>query len=211
MQFQPSNLEAPLIVIYKSHLYKLESYTHKIDKLYLQEHILSDNKHLILNKNFNSYNLGMSTLYGNNYFCPKDFDSINNINNKSSCIYSLDIFMDYEIIYYTREYKKLLLIISNVFPLFRFVSYLIKCFTQHIKMSIIKSRLVGLIFENRTIQKTNIFKYRRLNQLIDGKNKSKYLSVNDGSNELIFSKNNEPPPSENISIFSPNDKDKKKY
>ena len=42
----------------------------------------------------------MSTLYGDNYFSPKDKD----INNKSNCIYSLNIYIDYGVIYYTREF-----------------------------------------------------------------------------------------------------------
>ena len=208
VQFQSTNLKTPLTVIYKSHLYKLESYTHKSTKLFLKEHILSDNNHLILNKNINSSNWGMSTIYGDYSFFPKENKSIN-INNRSNCIYSLDIFVDYGIIYYAREYKNLFLIISNVFPLFRFVLYFIKSFTQHVKMSIIKSRLVGLIFENREMPKLNLFQFKRLNKLIDEKNKQKYLSFHDGQKELMFDKNNEAPPSENRNIYASSDKDKK--
>ena len=210
VQFQPTNLKTPLTVIYKSHLYQLESSTHKVTKLYLKKYILSDNSHLILNKNINSSNWGMSTLYGDNYFSPKGIESINkigNLNNKSNCIYSLDIFMDYEIIHYTREYKDLFLILSNVFPLFRLVLYFIKSFTQHVKMSIIKSRLVGLIFENKEMPKSNLFQFKRLNKLIDEKDKTKFLSVHDGPKELIFDKTNELPHSENNNIYELNDKD----
>jgi hypothetical protein len=211
VQFQPANLKTPLTVIYKSHLYKLESYTHKVTKLYLKKHILSDNNHLILNKYVNSSNWGMSTLYGDNYFSPKGIESNNkiiNLNNNSNCIYSLDIFMDYGITHYTRQYKDLFLIISNVFPLFRLVLYFIKGFTQHVKMSIIKSRLVGLIFENREMPKINLFQFKRLKQLIDEKDKTNYLSVNDGPKELMFSKNSEIPHSENKNMYESNDKDK---
>jgi hypothetical protein len=153
----------------------------------------------------------MSTLYGDDYFSPKGIESINkidNLYNKSNCIYSLDIFMDYEIIHYTREYKDLFLIISNVFPLFRFALYFIKSFTQHVKMSIIKSRLVGLIFENREMSKVNLFQIKRLKNLIDEKDKTKYLSVNDGPKELIIDKTIEPPHSENKNMDEPIDKDK---
>jgi hypothetical protein len=211
VQFQPKNLKTPLTVIYKSHLYKLESYTHKVTKLYLKKHILSDNSHLILNKNVNSSNWGMSILYEDNYFSPKGIESTNkisNLNNESNCIYSLDIFMDYEIIHYTREYKDLFLIISNVFPLFRFVLYFIKSFTQHVKMSIIKSRLVGLIFENKEMPKSNLFLFKKLTQLIDEKDKIKYLTIHDGTKELMFDKNNDLPHSENRNMSEPNDKDK---
>ena len=165
---------------------------------------MSDNNHLIINKNINSSNWGMSTLYGDNYFSPKDID----INNKPSCIYSLNIYMDYGIIYYTREFKKIFLIISNVFPLFRFILYIFKCFTKHVKMSVIKSRLVRLIFENRAMPKTSIFQCRRLNQLIDEKNKTNYLSKNNDIKEIISSQNDEPPPSKNKRICKLNEKEK---
>ena len=49
--------------------------------------------------------------------------------------------------------KKIFLIISNVFPLFRFVLFFIKKFTQHIKMSSTKRKLVGFVFENKEISK----------------------------------------------------------
>ena len=64
-------------------------------------------------------------------------------------------------------------------------------------MSVIKSRLVGLIFENRTMPKANVFQLKRLNQLIDWKNKTNYLSLNNGIKELISDQNEDPPPSEN--------------
>jgi hypothetical protein len=116
--------------------------------------------------------------------------------------------MDYGITHYTRQYKDLFLIISNVFPLFRLVLYFIKGFTQHVKLSIIKSRLVGLIFENREMPKINLFQFKRLKQLIDEKDKTNYLSVNDGPKELMFSKNSEIPHSENKNMYESNDKDK---
>jgi hypothetical protein len=116
--------------------------------------------------------------------------------------------MDYGITHYTREYKDLFLIISNVFPLFRFVLYFIKSFTQHVKMSIIKSRLVGLIFENKEMPKSNLFLFKKLTQLIDEKDKIKYLTIHDGTKELMFDKNNELPHSENRNMSEPNDKDK---
>ena len=54
--------------------------------------------------------------------------------------------MDNGFVYYTRSYKKIFLIISNVFPIFRLLLYFMKKFTQHIKMSIIKRKLAGVFF-----------------------------------------------------------------
>ena len=47
VQFQGKNLETPIQIIYKNYYYRLSSYSYKIEKLYLREHILSDDKHMI--------------------------------------------------------------------------------------------------------------------------------------------------------------------
>ena len=68
VQFQPTNLETPLEVIYRSYFYRLSSKTNKVERLYLQEHILSDDRSLITKKYKNSSCWGMSTFYGDDYF-----------------------------------------------------------------------------------------------------------------------------------------------
>ena len=194
VQFQPRNLENPLVVIYRSYFYRLNTYTNKVERIYLQEHILSDDKSLIIRKTTNSSCWGMSNLYGDDYFSPNDgYFSPNEIDpivkGTSSRIYSLDIYMDFGLIYYTREYKKIFLIISNVFPLFRLVLYILKNFTEYAKMSLTKSNLVGLIFENKRKTKMSLFKFRELNQLTDLRNKIN-IQKNESSKEVIFDKNN---------------------
>jgi len=188
VQFQPRNLETPMAVIYRSYFYRLNTYTNKVERIYLQEHILSDDKSLIIRKNKNTSCWGMSNLYGDDYFSPNEIDQI--VRGSSSRIYSLDIYMDFGLIYYTREYKKIFLIISNVFPLFRLVLYFLKNFTEHAKMSITKSNLVGFIFENKRKTKMSLFKFRELNQLTDLRNKINFMSKNESSKEVIINKIN---------------------
>ena len=60
--------------------------------------------------------------------------------------------MEDRLIYYTRTFKKIFLIISNVFPIFRFILYFIKKATQNIKMSFTKKKLIRLIFEIKKIK-----------------------------------------------------------
>ena len=188
VQFQPRNFENPMAVIYRSYFYRINTYTNKIERIYLQEHILSDDKSLIIRKNKNTSCWGMSNLYGDDYFSPNEIDPI--VRGTSSRIYSLDIYMDFGLIFYTREYKKIFLIISNVFPLFRLVLYFLKNFTEHAKMSITKSNLVGLIFESKRAAKMSLFKFRELNQLTDLRNKINFISKNESSKEVIIDKNN---------------------
>ena len=191
VQFQPTNLETPLEVIYRSYFYRLSSKTNKVERLYLQEHILSDDRSLITKKYKNISCWGMSTFYGDDYFFSENIDPI--VKASSSRIYSLDIYMDIGFVYYTREYKKLFMIFSNVFPLFRLVLYFIKKFTVHIKMSLTKRNLIELIFEKKIKStKISIFKFGNINinkVANSQKNISKLISKEDDSKEAIFDKN----------------------
>jgi len=47
--------------------------------------------------------------------------------------------------------------ISNIFPLFKIILYLLKKSTQHIKMSFTKRKLTGIIFENSKITLKKLF------------------------------------------------------
>ena len=201
VQFQPTNFETPLEVIYKSYFYRLSSKTHKVERLYIQEHILSDDKSLITKEYRNSSCWGMSTIYGDDYYFSENIDPI--VKSTSSRVYSLAIYMDIGLVYYTREYKKLFMIISNVFPLFRFVLYFIKNFTVHVKMSLTKRNLIELIFENKVkSSKSSDFKFGKLNQIINPqKNNINCLSKDEDSKEIIFVKK------ENFKIYS-NEQDK---
>ena len=154
-QFQPRNLETPIAIIYKNFYYRISTFSHKLEKVYIREHILSDDKNMLTTNYKNSSIWGASILYSDDYSLVNEFDSIANSDLKLA--YSLDIFMDNGFIYYTRSYKKIILIISNVFPIFKFLLYFMKKFTQHAKMSSTKRKLAGLIFESKEIKKNTIF------------------------------------------------------
>ena len=175
VQFQPTNYQIPMSIIYKNYIYKLSTDSYKIEKLYIREHILSDDRNIIKSKSNNISCWGISALYGDDYYFHNDFNSILKIN--SSKIYTMEIFLDDGLVYYTRNYKNILLIIANVFPIFRFVLYFFKKFTQHVKMSIIKRRLAGLIFESKEqenkFRKKNLRVNNRHNNIIIESKKSK--------------------------------------
>ena len=170
VQFQPTNYRTPMAIIYKNYFYRLSTYSHKIEKIYIQEHILSDDKNILKSNFKNSSCWGISSIYGDDYYLPDKYDPIAKSN--SNIIFSLNIYMDSGLIYYTRSYKKIILIISNVFPLFRFVLYFIKKFTQHAKMSITKRRLTGLIFENNKNIKPKIYLSNKLLNLNKNSNQN---------------------------------------
>jgi hypothetical protein len=97
--------------------------------------------------------------------------------------------MDNNLIHYTRSFKKIFLIISDVFPILRFVLYFIKKFTKHIKMSLTKRKLTCLIFENRQKKPMRIF-YRNMNRLNKNVNnvKNKGTVFNKSEQRLIQDK-----------------------
>ena len=68
--------------------------------------------------------------------------------------------MDTGLVFYTREYKKILLVLSDVFPVLRFILFFIKNFTKQIKMSLTKRKLAGLIFENKEKRPKSLFQSR---------------------------------------------------
>ena len=147
VQFQPTNYKIPLSIIYKNYFYELSAYSYKLEKIYIQEHVLSDDKHVIRNNYQNTTCWGISSLYGDDYYIPIEEDPM--IKNKINQIYTMEIYMDDGLIYYTRSYNKIFTILSKVFPIFNFCLILIKKFTQHIKISFTKRKLIELIFERK--------------------------------------------------------------
>ena len=177
VQFQPTNYDVPLAVIYRSYFYRLASNSNKVERIYINEHILSDDKNLLNVKNKNSSCWGMSLLYGDDYFSKYEFDPI--VKSTSSRIYSLDIYMDQGIVFYTRSYKKFLLIVSDFFPLLKVLLFVLKKCTQHIKISESKRKLTGLFFENISLEQK-----RRMSIINQITNKIKLESMFNNKKEL---------------------------
>ena len=150
VQFQPTNLNNPIQIIYKNYYYRLSTYSYKIEKLYIKENILSDDKNLVKSHYKNSSFWGMNLIYSDDYFLPSEFDPICN-NTNTSRIFALNIYMADGLVIYTRTFNKIFLLFSNLFPIFRVLLFFFKKFTQHIKMSFVKKKLIELIFENNKI------------------------------------------------------------
>ena len=178
IQFQPTNLKIPISIIYKNYIYQLSTYSYKIEKLYIQEHILSDDKNFIYTDYKNSSCWGISSLYGDDYLFSNQLDPI--MKKNPSKIFTMEIFMDDGLVFYTRTYKKIISIISNVFPIFRFILYFFNFITKHIKMSKTKRKLAGFIFEN--IEKTP-------KKLFEKKIKESDKNLNQQNNKIIIESN----------------------
>ena len=188
VQFEPTNLETPIKIIYKNYFYRLNSFSYKVQKLYIQENILSDDRNILGSNYKNSSYWGMSYLYSDDYFLSSEYDSISNNSNKSR-VFALNIYMDSGLIHYTRSFKKLFFIISDVCPILRIILYFLKKITKHIKMSLTKRKLTCLIFENRKIKPKKIF-YKKMDALTKNINNAKNIGTlsNKSEQEIIKDK-----------------------
>ena len=88
----------------------------------IQENILSDDRNILGSNYKNSSYWGMSYLYSDDYFLSSEYDSISN-NSNNSRVFALNIYMDSGLIHYTRSFKKLFFIISDVCPILRIILY----------------------------------------------------------------------------------------
>ncbi len=129
----------------------------------------------------------MSSLYDDDYFLPNHVDIISN-NSNTSRIYALNIYMDDGFVYYTRTFKKIFVILSNIFPLFNFGLFIMKNIAQYVKMSFTKRKLAGLLFENGDTKSKKIFpkKIDEMNNNSKAKKSNKVLLiVNKSEKELM--------------------------
>ena len=118
VQFQPTEQNIPVLILYKTYYYIFSRYSNKVDRIYLQEHILEDEQGWILNNPKNSSYWGAFSIGGENYVTGEK-DILKKGSN--SRLYSLKIYLNLGITYYTRKYKKLYEILSEIFPMVRAV------------------------------------------------------------------------------------------
>ena len=143
VEYQPTNYENPILVIYKNHFYDFSNYLSKEERIYFQEYILNDDKGLVFNDDKNSSFWGYTSY---------DFDilfSKTDIHNKSisSKIYSLNIFIDSGKILYVRRYNKIYTIFANVFPIFNAVFFMFDTLSYMIKTIMTEKYLSELFFQ----------------------------------------------------------------
>jgi hypothetical protein len=149
-----------MAVIYRSYYYRLSTYANKVERIYIQENILSDDKNLFGSKYKNSSYWGVdNNIYGDTYFMPEGIDPL--VKSTSSRLYSLVIYMDQGYIYYTRTYKKIFAIVSDAFPVLNLLLYLFKKITTGVKLTFAKKRAAEILFENIPKNQKNIISYKK--------------------------------------------------
>ena len=181
--FQPMNKRTPIFVSYSSYFYHFSRYTNKIDRLYLQKYTLNDDTGWISKKEKIYAFWGSSSLSGDCYATGDKRDLMNE--GSSSRLYSLNIYLNSDIVCYNRSYKKLFLIIANRFPIINVVCIFFSFIAKVFKVSSGNKKLTELLFENlkEKTPKTNKINNEPFNVLkIKSKNNiqsvKKFASIN---------------------------------
>jgi hypothetical protein len=112
VQFQPNEVGIPLLILYQTYYYIFGRYSNKLDRIYLQEHVFEDDKGWVFNLPRNVSYWGTYSIGGENYYRGEN-DILKYGSN--SRLYSLKIYLNLGISFYTRKYKKLYEIFSEIF------------------------------------------------------------------------------------------------
>jgi hypothetical protein len=186
VQFQPTNKTFPVIVMYKNYFYHISKYVNKINRLYLQENVLTDDYGWIIKKEINNSYWGLNSMSGDTYFNGNESDLMNE--GSTSRAYSFNIYLEPGIILYKREYKKILTIFSDFIPVAYFIFVIMKNMAKLFKKAESNRKMIELLFENLK-EKPNLFE-ENLKRLSLNNNSFKFKNKNNYKRNSINSINN---------------------
>ena len=198
VQFQPNEVGIPILILYQSYYYIFGRYSNKLDRLYLQEHILEDDKGWIFNipKNltyWDTYSIG-----GENYYRgEKDILKY----GSNSRLYSLKIYLNLGISFYTRKYKKLYEIFSEICLLIKaitaFFNYLSEEMNDIYSSKKINEMIIDIDCKHKNFnklfkQKIDFFRSTKSPTFVNFKNERNSLNINEMQIEkkILYNKNN---------------------
>ena len=196
VQFQPTNKSFPVIVMFKNYFYHLFKYVNKVNRIYLQENVLTDDDGWIFQKEKNNSFWGLNTISGDTYFNGNEKDLMNE--GSTSKAYSFNIYLEPGIILYERQYKKLYTIFSDFISVAYFNFIIMKNMAKLFKKAENNKKMIELLFENLK-EKPNIFEENlkrislKKNNSFKSKNRiSSYRnSVNSANNRKLNDKAND--------------------
>ena len=129
VQFQPTNLDVPILIVYKTHYYIINKYTNKLDRLYLQEYVFEDERGWLINNPNNISYWGVNSINGESYI-QHEKDVLRFASN-SKC-YTLNIYFELGIVFFTRKYKKLYEILGEIFPIMNVFHFIFEILAKKI-------------------------------------------------------------------------------
>ena len=154
VQYQPIDKNNPIFIRYYNYFYHLSKYSNKIDRLYLQQYILKDDLGWF-GKNEKIYsNWGCESLNGDSYATGNKKDLMNE--GSSSRLYSFNIYLKSEVVYFNRSYKKIYIIIAEGLPIVNVIFIIFGIVARVFKISSGNKKLTELLFENLKKKKIKI-------------------------------------------------------
>ena len=190
VQFQPENKTSPVIVIYRNVFYHISRYVHKINRMFLQENVITDDSGWFFENESNNSYWGLTSFNGDTYINGNENDLVNEGSNSRA--YSFNIYLEPGIIHYKRYYKKIYNIFSEFYPFAYIIFLVMKGISKLFKSAETNKKMIELLFENLR-EKPNIFEenLKRLNN-----KKEKRINNNENfnklrNNSLIINKRNE--------------------
>ena len=192
VQFQPIEEEMPLLILYQAYYYCFTKYSNKLDRIYLREYILEDEQGWIFNNEKRKSYWGTYSLAGDNFVRDNNSDYVRR--GSTSRLYSLKIYLNLGITYYTRKYKKIWEIISEIFPIIKIVIIFFAFVTESINEIHSTKKLHELLIginqvldnnNNKTSYNFNIIKEQKgknLTNIINSNNK------NESKSQKIFNR-----------------------
>ena len=176
IQYQPMNKTTPIFVRYINHFYHFSRFSNKIDRLYLQEYILKDDIGWVNKKEITYSNWGSASLNGDSYATGNKRDLMNE--GSTSRLYSFNIYLKSDIVFYNRSYKKLSLIVAEGLPIVNAVFILFKIIAKIFKISSRNKKLTELLFENLKKKKIKINNGKFKAMKLKSKNKNEEKKIN---------------------------------
>ena len=155
VHYQPMNKTKPIFVRYDNIFYHLSRYSNKIERLYLQQHLLTDDDGWIFKHEKNTSFWGILSLSGDAYANGDGKDLMDE--GSSSRLYSFNIYCYFDVIYYYRHYKKIYIIFSDGIPIINVIYSFLRIIAKSLKDSFSHKKISELLFENVTSKpdKTN--------------------------------------------------------
>ena len=195
VHYQPFIKEKPLYVKYANYFYHLSRYSNKIDRIFLHKYQLDDDHGWITKEGNIITNWGYVAISGDSYTTGDKKDLVNE--GSSSRLYSLNIYVNSDVVNYTRSYKKLLLIVANGLPNINLIITIFRTISAIYGISLRRKKFTEFLFENIEKKPTTfvISKNKKINgiknkTIIDNSSFGLAMQFEEGMNDLNKKKNN---------------------
>mgnify|MGYP006873050410 CR=1 FL=1 len=146
INYQPMNKTVPIFISYSNYYYHLSRFSNKIDRIFLQKHILKDDKGWVIKKEKSYSYWGYISISGDTYANGDKRDLMNE--GSTSRLYSFNIYLKPDIVFYNRSYKKLYIIFADGLPIINIVIVFFKLIAKIFKIASRNRKLTELLFEN---------------------------------------------------------------